>query len=234
MPGVKAQWAADAAAAADMVVLSIPLHRFPALDPGLLAGKLVVDAMNYWAPADGVVPMFEDQELSSSEIVQRRIPLSTVVKSLNQIAYQDLEDGRRPAASADRHAIGVAGDDPGATKLVGEIIDRFGYDPYGVEYTDQGVEVNRRVFSRRGLDPAHVIHADFLSREFQDCYRGAFDVVCSPGTVVLFSANLLHGARPNTSGRPAYRTAWHYVPGDLNLEMFPRGGYEDRHIVRGY
>jgi len=129
MPGVKAQWAADAAAAADMVVLSIPLHRFPALDPGLLAGKLVVDAMNYWAPADGVVPMFQDQELSSSEIVQRRIPLSTVVKSLNQIAYQDLEDGRRPAASADRHAIGVAGDDPGAAKLVGEIIDRFGYDP---------------------------------------------------------------------------------------------------------
>jgi predicted dinucleotide-binding enzyme len=129
MPGVKAQWAADAAATADMVVLSIPLHRFPALDPGLLAGKLVVDAMNYWAPADGVVPMFEDQELSSSEIVQRRIPLSTVVKSLNQIAYQDLEDGRRPAASPDRHAIGVAGDDPGAAKLVGEIIDRFGYDP---------------------------------------------------------------------------------------------------------
>jgi 8-hydroxy-5-deazaflavin:NADPH oxidoreductase len=129
MPGVQARWAADAVARADLVVLSIPLHRFPALDPGLLAGKLVVDAMNYWAPADGVVPMFEDQELSSSEIVQRRIPLSTVVKSLNQIAYQDLEDGRRPAGSPDRHAIGVAGDDSDAAKLVGDVIDRIGYDP---------------------------------------------------------------------------------------------------------
>jgi predicted dinucleotide-binding enzyme len=129
MPGVEARWAADAVATADMVVLSIPLHRFPALDPHLLAGKLVVDAMNSWAPADGVVPMFQDQDLSSSEIVARRLAQSAVVKSLNQIAYQDLENGRRPAGSPDRHAIGVAGDDPDTVKMVGEVVDRVGYDP---------------------------------------------------------------------------------------------------------
>src|SRR5207253_6166489 len=83
VPGVEARWAADAVAASDVVVLAIPLHRFPALDPAQLSGKLVVDAMNYWAPADGVVPMFQGQELSSSEIVQRRLSRSTVIKSLN-------------------------------------------------------------------------------------------------------------------------------------------------------
>jgi ectoine hydroxylase-related dioxygenase (phytanoyl-CoA dioxygenase family) len=62
----------------------------------------------------------------------------------------------------------------------------------------------------------------------------AVDVVCGPGTVVLFSANLLHGAHPNRTDRTSYRTAWHYIPGDLNLEMFPRGGYRDRHILRSY
>jgi len=129
MPGVQARWAKVAMAAADLVVLAIPLHRFPALDPGPLAGKLVVDAMNYWAPADGAVPLFADQELSSSEIVQRRLTQATVVKALNQIAYQNLEDGRRPAGSPDRHAIGVAGDDSEAAKAVGEVIDRIGYDP---------------------------------------------------------------------------------------------------------
>ena len=61
----------------------------------------------------------------------------------------------------------------------------------------------------------------------------AVDVVCAPGTAVLFSANLLHGARPNLSHRTSYRTAWHYIPGDMDLAMFPRGGYKDRHIVRG-
>jgi predicted dinucleotide-binding enzyme len=138
MPGVEARWAADAVATADVVVLAIPLHRFPALDPGLLAGKLVIDAMNYWAPADGVVPMFQGQELSSSEIVQRRLPTSTIVKSLNQIAYQDLEDGRRPVGSPDRHAIGVAADDPEATKVVGGIIDRIGYDPFLLDSLSAG------------------------------------------------------------------------------------------------
>src|SRR5690349_14047414 len=61
----------------------------------------------------------------------------------------------------------------------------------------------------------------------------AVDVICPPGTAVLFSANLLHGARPNLSSRTSYRTAWHYIPGDMNLELFPRGSYKDRHIVRG-
>jgi phytanoyl-CoA hydroxylase len=61
----------------------------------------------------------------------------------------------------------------------------------------------------------------------------AVDVICPPGTAVFFSANLLHGARPNLSDRTSYRTAWHYIPGDLDLAMFPRGGYEDRHILRG-
>ena len=60
----------------------------------------------------------------------------------------------------------------------------------------------------------------------------AIDVVCPGGTVVLFSANLLHGASTNTSDRSRYSTAWHYIPAELDLEMFPFGEYEDRHWVR--
>jgi len=157
-PGVGARWAADAVAAADAVVLAIPLHRFPALDPGLLAGKLVVDAMNYWAPADGVVSMFQDQQLSSSEIVQRRLSQSTIIKSLNQIAYQDLEDGRRSAGAPDRHAIGVAGDDPDAASVVGEIVDRIGYDPVLLDSLSAG----------RVLQPGGPVFGALLTRsEFE-------------------------------------------------------------------
>ncbi|MBV7335018.1 phytanoyl-CoA dioxygenase family protein [Chloroflexi bacterium TSY] len=56
-------------------------------------------------------------------------------------------------------------------------------------------------------------------------------VECPGGTVVLFSANLLHGATTNSSHRSRYSTAWHYIPADLELEMFPFGQYADRHAM---
>jgi 8-hydroxy-5-deazaflavin:NADPH oxidoreductase len=48
IPGAGPRWSADAVGNADVVVLAIPLHRFADLSPALLAGKIVVDAMNYW------------------------------------------------------------------------------------------------------------------------------------------------------------------------------------------
>ncbi|MBB14907.1 hypothetical protein CMK22_06515 [Candidatus Poribacteria bacterium] len=61
----------------------------------------------------------------------------------------------------------------------------------------------------------------------------AIDVAVPAGTVVLFSANLLHGTYENRSERSRYSTAWHYIPGGLPLERFPRAGHSDRHSVRG-
>jgi hypothetical protein len=61
----------------------------------------------------------------------------------------------------------------------------------------------------------------------------AVDLPLPAGSVVIFSANLLHGAADNFSQRTRYSTAWHYVPGALELERFPRGGYDDRHTVLG-
>ena len=138
VPGAEPRWAAEAVADADIVVLSIPLHRFADLDPGVVADKLVVDAMNYWPPVNGVVDMFEDRGYTSSEIVQRRLALSTVVKTLNHIGYHEMEDDRRPAGSADRRALGVAGDDPGAVDAVAEVVERIGYDAVRLDSLSAG------------------------------------------------------------------------------------------------
>jgi hypothetical protein len=94
IPGAQPRWTSDAVADADVVVLAIPLRRFAGIDPGLLGGKLVVDAMNYWPATDGVLKTFGDA--GSSEIVARRLAGSTVVKALNHIGYQELEDRARP------------------------------------------------------------------------------------------------------------------------------------------
>jgi predicted dinucleotide-binding enzyme len=132
IPGAEPRWASDAAADADIVVLAIPLHRFPDVNPGLLTGKLVVDAMNYWPASDGVLSAFENsagRSSGSSEIVAGRLAGSAVVKALNHIGYHELEDRARPAGAPDRGATGVAGDDPAAVAVIAELVDRLGYDP---------------------------------------------------------------------------------------------------------
>jgi predicted dinucleotide-binding enzyme len=128
VPGAEPRWAADAVQRSDLVVLAIPLHKFAAFDPSLVAGRIVVDAMNYWPPIDGVQELFEDGELGSSEIVAHRLSGSRIVKTLNQIGYHNLEDERRPVGSPDRRTLGVAGDDTAAVDAVSEVIERIGYD----------------------------------------------------------------------------------------------------------
>jgi predicted dinucleotide-binding enzyme len=132
-PGAEPRWAADAVEESDIAVLAIPLHKFATLDPALVADKLVVDSMNYWPPIDGVQKMFEDPRYGSSEIVAHRLAGSTVVKTLNQIGYHELEDNRRPVGSPERRALGVAGDDPGAVDIVVGVIERIGYDAIRLE-----------------------------------------------------------------------------------------------------
>jgi predicted dinucleotide-binding enzyme len=160
IPGAEPRWAADAIADADVVVLAIPLHRFGDLSPAPLAGKIVVDAMNYWPASDGVLSAFEDG--ASSELVAGRLPASAVVKALNHIGYHDLEDQTRPAHAPDRRAAGVAGDDPAAVGMIAGFVDRLGYDPVRLDSLRAG----------RILQPGGPVFGVTLTRpEFEQAIR---------------------------------------------------------------
>jgi 8-hydroxy-5-deazaflavin:NADPH oxidoreductase len=160
IPGAGPRWSADAVGNADVVVLAIPLHRFADLSPALLAGKIVVDAMNYWPASDGVLRAFEDG--ASSELVAARLPGSTVVKALNHIGYHDLEDQTRPAHAPGRRAAGVAGDDPAAVDVIASFIGRLGYDPVRLDSLRAG----------RVLQPGGPVFGVTLTRpEFEQAIR---------------------------------------------------------------
>jgi SAM-dependent methyltransferase len=72
----------------------------------------------------------------------------------------------------------------------GEYVSRFsrnhGCVPYGIEYSEIGVEVNRRVFSKHGYNPDNVIHADIFSADLARRYKERFDVVISKGFIEHF------------------------------------------------
>ncbi len=128
-PGARAATTAEVVRHADVIVLAVPTHRFRELARDLFAGKILIDAMNYWQPVDGDDPELTTAPDGTSRIVQERFPSARVVKSLNQLGYHQLEENQRRKGAPDRIAIGTAGDDRLAVRKVMRLLDRLGFDP---------------------------------------------------------------------------------------------------------
>jgi predicted dinucleotide-binding enzyme len=126
--GARAVSTAEAVRNADIIVLAVPMHRFRELPRDLFAGKVLIDAMNYWEEIDGVDEELASAPAGTSAVVQARYPSARVVKGLNQIGYYEFETGRRPRGVPGRIAIAAAGDDRAAVAAVMQLIDRLGFD----------------------------------------------------------------------------------------------------------
>ena len=97
-PRARAATTAEAAAG-DLVVVSIPLRAYPGVPAGLLAGTVVVDTCNYYPQRDGQIAELDGGSVTSSELIQRHLPDSAVVKAFNNIFFKHLESLSRAPGS---------------------------------------------------------------------------------------------------------------------------------------
>jgi SAM-dependent methyltransferase len=68
-----------------------------------------------------------------------------------------------------------------------EIHRRFGFQPYGVEYTARGAEEARKTLTNAGFSADCVFECDAFSPEFQQRHQGGFETVISMGFIEHFA-----------------------------------------------
>jgi predicted dinucleotide-binding enzyme len=124
----RAATADEAAAEGDLIVVSVPLSAVEDLPVAPLAGKVVMDTVNYYPQRDGHVAELDDESTTASELVARRLRGARVVKVFSNIAAPALDALARPAGATDRTALPIAGDDDDAKQVVLGFLDEIGYD----------------------------------------------------------------------------------------------------------
>lgn len=131
-PRARAATPAEAAAAGDLVLVSIPFKNYRSVPAQPLAGKVVIDTGNYYPARDGQFPELDNGSLTTTELVQRHLADAKVVKGFNNILFRHLAELSRPAGAADRSALAIAGDDAEAKATVTRFLDTIGYDTVDV------------------------------------------------------------------------------------------------------
>jgi 8-hydroxy-5-deazaflavin:NADPH oxidoreductase len=127
-PRATADTTLGSATRGDLVVVTIPLRAIEDVPVEPLAGKVVVDTNNYYPARDGRIAELDDHTATSSQLLQRRLPDSHVVKAFNHIQAAQLESEGTPPGTPGRRALSVFGDDEGAVATVSRWLDELGYD----------------------------------------------------------------------------------------------------------
>lgn len=124
---VRAVTIEEAADFGEVVLEAIPFGRYKDLPADSLAGKIVIDASNYYPGRDGNIDL---EGLTSTGLLARHLADSRIVKAFNTMFYETLaSEGRTDAPVEDRLVLFVAGDDAEAKSIVADLIEEIGFAP---------------------------------------------------------------------------------------------------------
>ncbi|MGN9787998.1 NADPH-dependent F420 reductase [Nonomuraea sp. ZG12] len=127
-PQARAATPAEAAAAGDWVVVAVPFNHYRQIPVEPLAGKVVLDATNYYPERDGSIAELDAEEVTSSELLQQHLPDSKIVKAFNNIWVKHLPTLARPTGAPDRSVLPIAGDATEAKAAATQLLDLLGFD----------------------------------------------------------------------------------------------------------
>ncbi|KQX08094.1 MULTISPECIES: NADPH-dependent F420 reductase [unclassified Leifsonia] len=142
-PHAKAATATDAAAAADIAVVTVPLKALDAVPVEPLAGKIVIDTNNYYFERDGHIASLDDGIDTVSGMLQAHLPQSRVAKGFNHIMAADITTDGTPAGTPGRRALATSSDFDDAAQAVERLYDQVGFDTVNVGPLSESWRVER-------------------------------------------------------------------------------------------
>ena len=142
-PRARAATPAEAAAAGDFAVVTVPFKSIGTIPVEPLAGKIVIDTNNYYWERDGHVPALDNGEATTSGLLQEHLPHSKVAKGFNHILSTQIGADGSPAGSPNRRALATASDFPEAGELVARLYDEFGFDTVNIGPLSESWRVER-------------------------------------------------------------------------------------------
>jgi predicted dinucleotide-binding enzyme len=120
----------------EVVVVAVPLRAVPDLVSPDFAGRVVVDANNYYPQRDGRIGPI-DAGTASSRWVADQLAGARVVKAFNTINYRQLGGSGKASGTPGRIGLPVAADDADAKRLVAGLVDDLGFDPVDAGQLDE-------------------------------------------------------------------------------------------------
>ena len=124
-PKARAATVESAVESSEVILAAVPLKAHRDLPASKLAGKVVIDAMNYYPDRDG---QMDFGGRGSSSWLATTWPGARVVKAFNTMYFKPLGEQGKPGAPADdRLALFVSGDDNDAKRVVMDLIDQIGF-----------------------------------------------------------------------------------------------------------
>lgn len=142
-PKARAATVLEAARAADIAVVTIPLKNIRSVPAAPLAGKIVIDTNNYYPQRDGQIPELDNESTTTAELLQKHLPASKVVKAFNHIYAAELTTHGQPPKTPNRRALVIAGDDAKAKATVTHLLDQFGFDTVDAGPLAEGWRIQR-------------------------------------------------------------------------------------------
>ena len=142
-PRARAATAQEAAEAADVAVVTVPLRAYREVPVDALAGKIVLDTNNYYWERDGHVEALDRGEATTSGLLQEHLPTSKVVKAFNHITAAHITTDGSPAGTPGRRALATSSDFPDAVAWVTAFYDTLGFDTVDTSPLSESWRVER-------------------------------------------------------------------------------------------